>query len=544
VGANGQVIFNDGGVLAGDPQFLWNKTANLLTVTGTATITGDLTVDTSTLKVDSASNRVGIGTASPLAPFHVNGTDTTNALINGVSKGVRFAFNSSQSSITGVDNTGAASFQPLSIGGSTLDFSLSGTTAMTLNSTGLGVGATPSNYRLYVSAAFASGLNGAYIESGEFNKKSLVVNHTNSGVTSNLFEVQKVGTAQFLVDSAGNVGVGVVPSANLDVGLTGAGTPRFRITSAFDNPIAEWQRYTGTGSDYYGYRISGGLGNLAFQNSNQAAIGSQTFTTRMLIDSSGNVGVGVTPSAWNSSYRALQIGATGALWQSASGFTFLSDNAFVNSGASNTYITTAAASFYRQNAGVHTWWNAPSGTAGNAITFTQAMTLDASGRLLVGKAASNFATVGSEIKANGSFTSTQSDSTNGSTAWDTYSTGASAYRFYVGMAGTVFATNTTISAISDARFKENIQDLDVGLGAILALKPRKFDWKAGKGKDIKGDRGFIAQEFEQVFPQLVDEWRDNAPEGEAPYKSVRQDLIPVLVKAIQELTARVEALEA
>jgi hypothetical protein len=39
-GANGQVIFNDGGALAGDPQFLWNKTTNLLTVTGSATFTG------------------------------------------------------------------------------------------------------------------------------------------------------------------------------------------------------------------------------------------------------------------------------------------------------------------------------------------------------------------------------------------------------------------------------------------------------------------------------------------------------------------------
>ncbi len=124
-----------------------------------------------------------------------------------------------------------------------------------------------------------------------------------------------------------------------------------------------------------------------------------------------------------------------------------------------------------------------------------------------------------------------------------YSTGASAYRFYVGMGGTVFATNTTISAISDARLKENVQDIDVGLGAILALKPRKFDWKDGKGKDIKGDRGFIAQEFETVFPNLIDEWKDNAPEGEAPYKSVRQDLIPVLVKAIQELAAEVNALK-
>jgi hypothetical protein len=135
------------------------------------------------------------------------------------------------------------------------------------------------------------------------------------------------------------------------------------------------------------------------------------------------------------------------------------------------------------------------------------------------------------------------NSTNSNIGFDMYSTGAAAYRFYVGYGGTVFATNTTISAISDARLKENVQDLDVGLDAILALKPRKFDWKAGKGKDIKGDRGFIAQEFEQVFPQLVDEWKDNAPEGEAPYKSVRQDLIPVLVKAIQELAAEVNALK-
>jgi hypothetical protein len=173
------------------------------------------------------------------------------------------------------------------------------------------------------------------------------------------------------------------------------------------------------------------------------------------------------------------------------------------------------------------------------------MTLDASGNLLVGKTATDLQVVGCELKANGTVFSTLVDTTNAAaSSYQLYSTGAATYRFYVGLGGTVFATNTTISAISDARLKENVQDIDVGLGAILALKPRKFDWKAGKGKDIKGDRGFIAQEFETVFPQLVDEWKDAAPEGETPYKSVRQDLIPVLVKAIQELTARVEALEA
>jgi hypothetical protein len=78
----------------------------------------------------------------------------------------------------------------------------------------------------------------------------------------------------------------------------------------------------------------------------------------------------------------------------------------------------------------------------------------------------------------------------------------------------------------------------------MALKPRKFDWKEGKGQDKKDVRGFIAQEFEQVFPDLIDEWKDPAPEGEEPYKSVRQDLIPVLVKAIQEQQEMINDLKA
>ena len=178
---------------------------------------------------------------------------------------------------------------------------------------------------------------------------------------------------------------------------------------------------------------------------------------------------------------------------------------------------------------------------------TQALTLDTSGYLLIATTDTGF-TSGAGYKFGPGATPSNgqvgASSSNGDLTLRVYSTGAAAYRFYVGYGGTVFATNTAISAISDARLKENVKDIDVGLSAILALKPRTFDWKAGKGKDIKGDRGFIAQEFESVFPNLIDEWADPAPEGEAPYKSVRQDLIPVLVKAIQELTARVQTLEA
>ena len=78
-GADKQVIFNDGGVLAGDAGLMYNKATDALT------ITGDLTVDTSTLKVDSTNNRVGIGTASPGYDLQVNGSTNGRVQVEGAS---------------------------------------------------------------------------------------------------------------------------------------------------------------------------------------------------------------------------------------------------------------------------------------------------------------------------------------------------------------------------------------------------------------------------------------------------------------------------
>ena len=84
-GADKQVIFNDGGVLAGDTKFLWDKTANRLDVDGPVVITGDLTVDTNVLKVDTTNNRVGIGTASPSYDLQVNGSTNGRVQVEGAS---------------------------------------------------------------------------------------------------------------------------------------------------------------------------------------------------------------------------------------------------------------------------------------------------------------------------------------------------------------------------------------------------------------------------------------------------------------------------
>jgi len=99
-------------------------------------------------------------------------------------------------------------------------------------------------------------------------------------------------------------------------------------------------------------------------------------------DSSGNFGLGVTPSTWSTG-KAQEFNTVGnAVWSTGANDLRLLANIYYNGGYK--YATTASASMYQVSGGYHSWYNAPSGTAGNAITFTQAMTLDASGRLLLG----------------------------------------------------------------------------------------------------------------------------------------------------------------
>jgi hypothetical protein len=287
------------------------------------------------------------------------------------------------------------------------------------------------------------------------------------------------------------------------------------------------------------------------QIQNGAVIPADLSTGAPTWNTSGNLGLGLTPNTWRSNDKAVQVGGStdyANFVGAGAGVTF-GNNFYRDSGGFKYKNSYAAGRFdfdYTTSGGF-SWNIAASGTAGNAITFTQAMTLDASGYLLVGKTTTSTSTQGAVIGGTSDlgFCSFSSSATsNSSITLQVYSTGAAANRFYVGYAGTVFATNTTISAISDIRFKENVRDLDAGLAEIMALQPRLYDWKEGKGADIKNARGFIAQEFEQVFPDMIDEWKDPAPEGEEPYKSVRADLIPVLVKAIQEQQATIAQLQA
>ena len=113
--------------------------------------------------------------------------------------------------------------------------------------------------------------------------------------------------------------------------------------------------------------------------------GSKVLTTgSALVFDGTNLGVGVTPSAWRSTFKTLQILGTATLSSNSNTTVYLGSNWYSNSSNQDVYTVTGAAGIYAISAGVHAWYNAPSGTAGNAISFTQAMTLDASGRLGLG----------------------------------------------------------------------------------------------------------------------------------------------------------------
>lgn len=111
-------------------------------------------------------------------------------------------------------------------------------------------------------------------------------------------------------------------------------------------------------------------------------------TEALRIDSARNMGLGATPSAWASGWRALTIGSLANI-NSTDGWLQLLANAYYD-GANYKYIASAStrATRYLQNGGVHSWEYSAAGTAGNNITFTQAMTLDASGNLVLGTTSS------------------------------------------------------------------------------------------------------------------------------------------------------------
>jgi hypothetical protein len=342
---------------------------------------------------------------------------------------------------------------------------------------------------------------------------------------------------------------------------------------------------------------------------------------RMRIDASGNIGIAVTPSAWFANRKAFQVGSGSSINASISvnDFTEVGSNFYVNSGGADTYIATSTATKYRQLSGVHSWWTAISGSG--PITWLNnaaAMTLDASGRLLInptdsetfsarlsvvsatatqctiqirnpghGTSQIGYAATGSNLKIYNCYstgtlaggagididqsgnllvgTTTTDDNSrfsvrqtgNACTASfygsapggsvlmriGTGQTFANAIWFYTsytqGTGGTQAGTiningsATTYGTSSDISLKENIIPANSSLASILSLPVDQFDWKSDS---VHVDYGYVAQKVIDYAPEIV-------IKGDI-YSVDYGRITPRLIKAFQELAAKVQALEA
>jgi len=166
--------------------------------------------------------------------------------------------------------------------------------------------------------------------------------------------------------------------------------------------------------------------------------------------------------------------------------------------------------------------------------------LDNSGNLLVGKSAVSFATAGIELKANNVISITRSAGTCINANRIGSSAGSLIIMHYDGVdVGSidVTASATSYNTSSDQRLKENIADADDAGSKIDAIQVRKFDWKVDGSHQ---DYGMVAQELLEVAPEAVSQ-------GETKEEMMAVDyskLVPMMLKEIQSLRARIAALES
>jgi len=395
------------------------------------------------------------------------------------------------------------------------------------------------------------------------------------------FTLQSAGTTAVTIDTSQNVGIG---TATITSKLTVYGTgdqklslvspsgsstqvginlsPSMLASESAANP-AQAAIYA-TDSNY--------SANIIFANKTAGAL-ANSLTERMRIDSSGNVGIGVTPSAWSSGGQ-IDLGSDKAI-SSSDPYLSVGTNFYYSGGYK--YKSTGASTYLYQNAGAFKFYQAASGSAGSAISFTQAMTLDSSGNLLVGTTTQfnanskvNIVTTSSSFDAALTCVTNYTSDVGNAALWvvkkDNVTTTSQVFvRFGINGAGAASgqinangASSAAFGSYSDSRLKENITNLPSQLANIMALRPVEFDYieSEGGGHQI----GFIAQEVKEIYPDLIGERADgmftltDLNKNDARLIKAIQELKAIndtqaetltqQTEAINALTARVVALEA
>jgi hypothetical protein len=385
-GKNGFISFTEDtvadrwvmGILAGNAGLLWG--------------TGNPGSYSEQMRLTSTG--LGIGTSSPTTKLDVNVGGTNNIKFGTASNFGIISLNGSVTTSASMGLFGGASgdadlyYQNATGGGHR--FRVGTTTMAYLDSSGsLGIGTSSPGYKLDIAVGSGGGINIANTSDSNRGGRFLVTSggtfaiNSTSGIYSMTFGIDSV--EKMRLDTSGNLGIGT-------------SSPTARV-HAYSGTAMKQLTVDGIGAIQTGINFANGgttYGQIYFDNNSpydmsvfqQYTTGSLRFgtnnTERMRLDSSGNLGLGVTPSAWNADNKAIQLPA-GAIASFQTIATEYAQNCFYNTSGSWIYRNSTFANRYTQVNGQHQWHTAPSGTAGNAISFTQAMTLDASGQLALGR---------------------------------------------------------------------------------------------------------------------------------------------------------------
>jgi hypothetical protein len=490
-----------------------------VTLNGTQTLTNKtISADSNTLSGIAASSFVLSNSSG-----NIDGSAAQKAIPSGVVVGTtdtqtltNKTINGSSNSITNISlTTGITGTLPVANGGT-------GTTSLTANNVILGNGTSAvqvvapgtsgnvltSNGTTWTSAAAAAGLLGVTQSS---SGGLTALGYQAGNVTTGLYNTW-IGYQSGLLTTTGNYNTGVGYQA-LDSNTTGA-------------------RNTAVGSEALGANTTG---------ARNTAIGYEAFDAN--IGGSDNVAVGNNAlTSGTAVEQTVAVGSVGLQGLTTGGYSVAVGGAALNS--QTTAIETIGVGYWAGLRITTGGYNTAVGTQSLNQVTTQSANTAVGYRALFNAASADNTAIG--FQAGDSITTGANNIVIGNDADASSATVGNEITLGNSSIATLRCQVTTITSLSDARDKTNIVDLDAGLNLINAVRPVAFDWNMRDGGKVgEHDTGFIAQELQAAqevagvsIPGLV---FDNNPEKlEAGYGK----LLPVMVKAIQELSAKVDALQA
>ena len=383
---NGTTVVLGTGVVAGDIVDVINYKATIAALP-TSRDTFDYTAT-----AGQTSFTVSGGYVVGLLDVYVNGVKLTSSEYT-ASNGTTFVLTVASvvgdevqairynASVNGVSGAGTTNYIPKFTASQTIgDSAISDNgTTVTLNSRALSGS----------SAAFSSTVTtNGQLTMAYGGTPRLVVQDTDSGAgnvgilfkesTNDRWAIASVGGAlQFFNETTSANAMYITSGSNVGIGTTSPGTLLHLVNSS--GPTIRLVRTT----NRFDISADNDFMEINARDASTYMIFKTADTERIRITSSGSVGIGVTPSTWNSAYTVLQIGSTGTLFQTPSN-TILGQNIYVNASDNNAYLTSNYATQYRQVNGTHIWYYAASGTAGANISFSEAMRITASGNIGIG----------------------------------------------------------------------------------------------------------------------------------------------------------------